>query len=437
MKALIWIALVTVVIVGIFIGCSKNSTDDNNSAPAAPSNVLVTQTAPYVVQVAWTDNSSNEDNFVIQRSVDSTGWQNILTVGANSTSVYDSTTLANRKYYYRVRAENSYGSSDYANSRAFWTLNAAPRVPSNVIATQTTRFVMRVTWTDNSANEDSFIVQRSTDNITWQHVGSVNMNVTGLNDNGSLADTKYYYRVRADNSFGSSDYSSSSIAYWTWPAVYDFSTDHTDYFDTFDFDTVNYHTWTWDNAAQAGKMTITHPTATQFLVSIECGDSMANNGWFESRVKIVNWYGTTRKSEVAYFVEKDPSQPDEAVGLIINADSLRFGYYVSGGSFMNRLVEMHNDYFTPNAWHVVKFFHNGETWKVWVDSHLIFNAAIPNIVTGNYKLIQEWQFDRGDGPNNQNYWLDDVANADTAPELRSSPGFRHVMKNTSRPVVKK
>ena len=81
----------------------------------------------YPVHVAWSDNSDNESNFVIERcdqvSIASQGgkptasctgaWKPIATVGANTTSYVDDTASANQTYIYRVKAINSKGSSSY------------------------------------------------------------------------------------------------------------------------------------------------------------------------------------------------------------------------------------------------------------------------------------------------------------------------------------
>jgi hypothetical protein len=314
--------------------------------------------------------------------------------------------------------------------------NTAPATPTNLVVSQADRFVVHVAWSDNSANEDSFIVQRSVNQTGWQNAGGAGVNGTFINDGTTLADSKYYYRVSAENSYGSSDQTASG-AYYTWPAIYDFSSDQTGHFTATSLEgSGDYHTWTWDNAVQAGKLTITNPQTDQHIVSVVADDSLANNGWFESKVKIANWYGTSAKSEIAFFVEKDPTTVDDAVGLIINQDSLRFGYYRSGGASMTRLVETSNAYFTANAWHTVKFLHTGDNWEVTLDGHTIFLSTIGNVANGNYKLIQEWQFDRGDGPDNQNYWLDDVANPSGTPVLVTSAPM-HVIKTAARPVIKK
>jgi hypothetical protein len=85
--------------------------------------------------VTWSDNSNNENNFVIERCDQvsltvkgekktvscSGGWKPIGTVGANVTNYVDNTALVNRTYLYRVKATNNVGSSGYSNEAAITT----------------------------------------------------------------------------------------------------------------------------------------------------------------------------------------------------------------------------------------------------------------------------------------------------------------------------
>lgn len=89
----------------------------------------------YPVHLAWSDNSDNESNFVIERcdqigiapkgekttSSCSGVWRSIATVGANTTSYVDNTAALNQTYIYRVKAINSKGSSGYTQEAAITT----------------------------------------------------------------------------------------------------------------------------------------------------------------------------------------------------------------------------------------------------------------------------------------------------------------------------
>lgn len=66
-------------------------------------------------------------------------------------------------------------------------------------------FSFELTWTDNSDNEDGFIIERESNN-TFIVVDSVDQNVTSYT-NFDIDSTSYRYRVKAFNQFTESDYS--------------------------------------------------------------------------------------------------------------------------------------------------------------------------------------------------------------------------------------
>lgn len=87
--------------------------------PAAPTS-LTASAQPSAkgggIILAWTDKSSNEDVFQIERKTGSAGtWQFLASVSANSVKYTDLTTVTRTLYYYRVRAYNAAGSSAYSN----------------------------------------------------------------------------------------------------------------------------------------------------------------------------------------------------------------------------------------------------------------------------------------------------------------------------------
>lgn len=86
--------------------------------PTAPSGMSAVGVSATRIDVAWSDNSSNETGFRLYRSpTSSTSWSLVATLGANVTSYAntDSSLLCAESYRYRVRAYNSAGSSSYSN----------------------------------------------------------------------------------------------------------------------------------------------------------------------------------------------------------------------------------------------------------------------------------------------------------------------------------
>lgn len=71
----------------------------------APTNLTATAVSTSQIDLAWTDNSSIEDGFSIERSPNGvTGWTEIATVGANITVYSDTGLASSTTYFYRVRA---------------------------------------------------------------------------------------------------------------------------------------------------------------------------------------------------------------------------------------------------------------------------------------------------------------------------------------------
>src|SRR2546428_1381602 len=61
---------------------------------------------------SWTDNSTNEDGFKIERMTGTTGtFAQVATVGAHTTAYTDPNLTAGTTYCYRVRAYNTAGDS--------------------------------------------------------------------------------------------------------------------------------------------------------------------------------------------------------------------------------------------------------------------------------------------------------------------------------------
>jgi PKD repeat protein len=84
--------------------------------PAAPTNLTASSLSKGQITLSWTDNSTNEQLFRIERSLSaSSGFAEIATVGVDVKTYTNKGLTSNQLYYYRVRASNSAGSSAYSN----------------------------------------------------------------------------------------------------------------------------------------------------------------------------------------------------------------------------------------------------------------------------------------------------------------------------------
>ncbi|MGE5552090.1 MAG: fibronectin type III domain-containing protein [Bacteroidota bacterium] len=93
--------------------------------PASPSDLFATVLSASSIRLIWTDNSTNETSFKIERSTSSSGgFTQIATVAANVVT-YDATGLSpGTTYYFRVRASNTAGNSGYSNTASATTNQA-------------------------------------------------------------------------------------------------------------------------------------------------------------------------------------------------------------------------------------------------------------------------------------------------------------------------
>lgn len=96
--------------------------------PNAPTNLVVTPISSTVLQLTWTDNSTDETGFQIERSTTGAGGPfTLLTTVAANTITYDNTGLtAATNYCYRVRAINGGLSSAYTTIECASTMSSGP-----------------------------------------------------------------------------------------------------------------------------------------------------------------------------------------------------------------------------------------------------------------------------------------------------------------------
>jgi rhamnogalacturonan endolyase len=84
------------------------------SLPAAPSNLIAKFKTSSQIYLAWADNSMNEINFLIERSLDSLSYTLVGAVTSGVTNFIDNS-VPTAPLYYRVRSDNATGTSAYSN----------------------------------------------------------------------------------------------------------------------------------------------------------------------------------------------------------------------------------------------------------------------------------------------------------------------------------
>ncbi len=91
------------------------------TVPIAPTGLTATAASSSQINLVWTDASSNETGFKIERSSNGVDFAPLATVGSNVTSYSNTGLSASTSYSYRIQAYNATGSSTYSNTAAAMT----------------------------------------------------------------------------------------------------------------------------------------------------------------------------------------------------------------------------------------------------------------------------------------------------------------------------
>jgi titin len=193
--------------------------------PVAPTSMAASALNSSHIEVTWTDASTNEDGFKIERC-QGAGCTNfaiaVTTLAPNGTSYMNGGLLAGTTYRFRVQSYNGSGGSAFAGPVSATTPAATlPNgAPSNLVATAVSSSRINLTWVDNATNEDDFLLERceGVGCSNFLAFGSAGANGTTFSDQGRSASTSYSYRVKAMNGAGSSAYSGIATAV-TQPAA--------------------------------------------------------------------------------------------------------------------------------------------------------------------------------------------------------------------------
>lgn len=103
--------------------------------------------------------------------------------------------------------EDAYFKSDYQ------TAGTPPKVPTDLSSIAKAYDQVELNWTDKSNNEKGFQIYRSTEpDIEYNIVHTTDSNITQFIDTGLMANTTYYYKINAVNSYGTTTFTAYTSA---------------------------------------------------------------------------------------------------------------------------------------------------------------------------------------------------------------------------------
>jgi parallel beta-helix repeat protein len=177
--------------------------------PEKPSGLISKEVSKFTISISWLDNSDDEDGFEIEKSIGNNDNFNVIdTLDVNITDFQDIGLVPDVTYYYRIRAFNQIGYSDYSNVITITTLPLeipnSPTLESVIILPENS---VRIVWKDNSDNESGFQIERADESSEYMLIYAPVTDDTTWTDTLLNPGIKYYYRIRAFNNDGFSDYS--------------------------------------------------------------------------------------------------------------------------------------------------------------------------------------------------------------------------------------
>lgn len=209
-KDIVDVAIFAVSDQGLF-SSPANIRDTTAGPPYAPSNpfavLFIDALGNPGFDVGWTDNSKDEDYFIVERSLDNKNFVELGKIKMEINSFKDLTPEEATIYYYRVKAgSNTEGESAYSPTIGPFIINPSktPNAPYGLRAKENAGKV-NLTWYDDSKREENYIIEKSLDGgVNYILVATLGKNVTSYTDENVSAGKTYLYRAIAKNAVGSS-----------------------------------------------------------------------------------------------------------------------------------------------------------------------------------------------------------------------------------------
>ncbi len=157
-----------------------------NVTPTAPSSLVVQNVKSTEINVSFNDNSSDEQGFKVERSINGGGWSLFTTLPSNTTLFTDlNEDVCGNEYSYRVYAYNQNGNSIYSNIATTGIFSCAAPAPITDLKIYSSTSSVTLDWTadSESTNYEILIVDNLTKTMALDSgldVTQIPFTITGL-----------------------------------------------------------------------------------------------------------------------------------------------------------------------------------------------------------------------------------------------------------------
>ncbi len=187
-----------------------NNSFELSGFPVQPSGLQASVISNKQTDLSWADNSNNENNFEIYRSLNqNSNFQLVHLAAANAISWSDTELVGGTTYYYKIKAINLNGSSVFDGPVSATTVAnpPAPAAPTGLTLQIENSSSVRLNWVDVATTELGYEIYRSTSTelATFTLIKTTGPDISTYLDEQTGGNSTYFYRLRAkgDGNFSS------------------------------------------------------------------------------------------------------------------------------------------------------------------------------------------------------------------------------------------
>ena len=191
------------------IGQSDNSTYSNLvsvNTYSAPTNLIATVSNSSEITLSWTDQSTIETGFVIERAANGSTFGALDTVAADITTYTDAQITEGIDYQYRVYALVGSTNTDATNVATAGILTH----PENLSVSSINSSTIRIAWDYSGNNASHYVIERQQGSGSFVRLDSIAIGDSQQYSDNTVEEALHYaYRIKTTDPNRSSDYSQS------------------------------------------------------------------------------------------------------------------------------------------------------------------------------------------------------------------------------------